>query len=70
MAITSRNNGYKISELEEIDGLKSGIDDTDGSALNSENLFVVSNTDDGGSSYSSRKLKYSALAMSLATTID
>ena len=70
MDITSKNNGYKISELEEIDGLKSGMDDTDGSALNSENLFVVSNTDDGGSSYSSRKLKYSALAISLATTID
>lgn len=70
MAITSRNDGYKISQLEEIEGLKRDINDSERSTLDSNALFVVSNTDDAGMTYSSRKLKYSDLATSLATSMD
>lgn len=70
MAITSRNDGYKISQLDEIEGLKTDMEDPDGATLAADTLFIVSNTDDGGSSYSSKKLKYSDLVTSLATSMD
>ena len=52
MAITPRNDGYKISQLEEIEGLKRDINDPNGSTLDSNALFVVSDTDDTGMTYS------------------
>lgn len=58
MSIVKNNSGYKLSQIEQVDG---------GETLNDDSLFLVSKVDDDGN-YASRAISYGNLAASLQTT--
>ena len=59
MSIVKNNSGYKLSQIEQVDG---------GETLNDDSLFLVSEVDDDGN-YASRAMSYGNLAASLKTTL-